>query len=233
MGPGGMRAAENYDWIAYSIDVLSAFAANGGRRAVVCGSCAEYDWRQPGPYAEASAQLSSASEYGVAKAALAKVFADLCRTHGLSGAWARPFFMYGPGEAGHRLVAGVVRSLLADREAHCTAGTQRRDFLHVDDVAAAIVAILESGVEGPVNVASGDVIELRALIGEIARQIGRPELIRLGARPMPADEPDEIAADIGRLTHEVGFRPRFDLSHGIADTIAYWKSQHIDIAEIT
>ncbi len=64
-------------------------------------------------------------------------------------AWGRVFFLYGPGEAPGRLVASVARALLAGERAATGDGTQIRDFLHVDDVAGAFAALLDSDVTGP------------------------------------------------------------------------------------
>ena len=77
----------------------------------------------------------------------------------------------------------VITSLLAGREALCSDGLVERDFMHVADVAAALIAVLESDVTGPINIASGCCLPLRDVISRIAEEIGRPELVRLGARP--------------------------------------------------
>ena len=60
------------------------------------------------------------------------------------------------------------------------------------------------------------------MIQSIGTQIGRPDLIRLGARPSPANEPPRLAASVRRLTEEVGFRSIRTIDDGIADTIAWW-----------
>ena len=226
MAPGNTVAVQNYDWIAHSIGLLRAFAAEGGQRALLCGSCMEYDWRLPGPYAEDTAPLTSPFPYGHAKAGLFRIFQDFCATQGLSGAWARPFFMYGPGESERRLAADVALSLLKGEDARCSDGWQKRDFMHVADVAGAMAALYDSGCEGPVNIATGQTVELRSFITEIARQIGREDLVRFGARPTPPNEAAEIAADVTRLTRDIGFHPEFTLETGIADTIASWQ-RHI------
>lgn len=172
---------------------------------------------------EAETPLRPASPYGAAKLALATAFASICAATGLSGAWARPFFMYGPGEAPRRLAADVILSLLRGEHARCTHGRQRRDFLHVADVGDALAAILDSGAEGPVNVGAGAAIPIADLAMEIARQIGAPDRLQLGARPAPPDDPALIEADTGRLGREIGWQPRFDLESGIADTIGWWR----------
>jgi nucleoside-diphosphate-sugar epimerase len=86
-----------------------------------------------------------------------------------------------------------------------------------------MVAVLESDATGPINIASGCCLPLRDVIGRIAEQIGRPELVRLGARPNSGSEPPRLAAVIHRLRDEVGFRPVRSLDQGLAATIAWWR----------
>src|SRR3982074_2423439 len=107
----------------------------------------------------------------------------------LSTAWGRIFFQFGPDEHPDRLVASVIMNLLSGREALCTHGRQIRSFLHVADLGAAFASLLDSGIEGPVNIGSEERIALADFIERIARQIGRPDLVRLGARSAPTAEP--------------------------------------------
>ena len=97
----------------------------------------------------------------------------------------------------------MIVNLLAGREARCTHGRQIRSFLHVEDVGAAFAALLASAVQGPVNIGSGERIAIAELLERLARDIGRPELLKLGARPAPPGEPAVLVPDIGRLRGEV------------------------------
>jgi len=107
--------------------------------------------------------------------------------------------------------------------ARCTHGEQVRDFMHVEDVAAAFVALLDSDVQGVVNIASGAPLPLKEVIYTIADQLGRRELVQLGAIPANAADPAILIADIGRLRDEVGFRPCYSLKNGIALTVESMK----------
>ncbi len=215
-------APDNLDWVAASLALHRAFAAAGGRRAVCAGTCAEYDWSHA-ELDEATTPCTPATLYGTAKDALRRLL--MASPEGVSLAWGRVFFLYGPGEAPGRLVSDVVTALLAGQEARCGEGLVQRDFMHVADVAGALVALLASDVTGPVNIASGECLPLRRVIDEAARQIGRPDLLRYGARPSPPGEPTRLAAATRRLREEVGFTPRFPLDAGLADTIAWWRGR--------
>jgi nucleoside-diphosphate-sugar epimerase len=143
----------------------------------------------------------------------------------LSSAWGRLFFLYGPHEYEERLVASIIRSILQDHPALCSHGEQVRDFLYIEDAADALAALLDSDVTGPVNIASGVPLRLSELIQEIAAQLGRPDLIRLGARPTAPNEPSLLVADVGRLRDEVRWAPQYELTRGLNETINWWKSQ--------
>ena len=169
--------------------------------------------------------------YGVTKDALRRVSSAYAEREGLELAWGRLFFLYGPREDPGRLVASVIRSLLAGNAVEVTAGKQRRDFLHVEDVAGALVALLESTVCGPVNIASGRPTAVADVVDRIGELIGRPELVLRGALPDRSDEPPLLVADVARLRDEVGYRPRWGLTDGLADTIRWWEQQDETPAE--
>uniref|UniRef100_UPI003F7303C8 GDP-mannose 4,6-dehydratase n=1 Tax=Polymorphobacter sp. TaxID=1909290 RepID=UPI003F7303C8 len=97
---------------------------------------------------------------------------------------------------------------------------QRRDFIHVDDAAAALVALLQSPATGAVNIASGTARPLREIIGTAAALAGDAALVDWGARPRQPGEPEVMEADTRRLHDEIGFTPRWTLEAGLADMVA-------------
>jgi len=217
-------APENRTWLAASRQLVRSFAAAGGRRIVAAGTCAEYDWSHA-MLCEADTPLAPATDYGVCKDALRSSLAADAPALGLSWAWGRIFFLYGPHEAPGRLVSDVVAGLLAGRRVAVSAGLQERDFMHVADVARAFVDALDGDVVGPFNVASGEVVPVRRVVEQLGAATGRSELIDFGARPSPPNDPPRMAADVRRLRQEIGFVPRFELADGLRDTVAWWRGQ--------
>ncbi len=224
------NSAENHRWLEASRYLLRGFAEHGGVRAVMAGSCAEYDWSRVEVCDERSSALADAgaaspTPYAACKIAMQRSLAEFGDREKISTAWARIFFQFGPHEHPDRLVPSVIRNLLLNREAPCSLGTQIRSFLHVADVGAAFAAVLDSAAEGPINIGSGERIAVADLIDRIARQIGRPELIRLGARPTSTREPRLLVPELHRLIDEVKWRPRLTLNEGLRDTVAWWRGQ--------
>lgn len=222
-------SADNARWLDAGRALLREFLTLGGVRVVMAGSCAEYDWSRAGVCSESGSPLADAddaapSPYASCKLAMSRELSAACNAAGASGAWGRIFFQYGPHEHPRRLVPDVIRSLLAGREAHCSAGTQVRSFLHVADVGGAFAALLDSEVQGAVNIGAAERLPVAGLIDVIARQIGRRDLVRLGTRPAPAGEPALLVPDVTRLRDELGWRPRFGVEDGVADTIAWWRA---------
>lgn len=220
------EAPENKDWVRASRELLTAFAEYGGKRAVIAGTCAEYDW-EGGECREDSTPLRPASLYGSSKMELHNILASLS---GLSFGWARIFYVYGPWEDPSRLVAYVTRSLLQGRPAICSDPHHARDFLHVEDVASALVALLSSSVEGAVNIGSGEQATIGDLLSKIGYYLGRPHLLQFdGGRS--AGGPPAFWANTDRLKNEVGWTPRYDLNQGLEQTIEWWRSSMTDMVQ--
>ncbi len=220
-------STENFRWVQSSLDLFQAFAHNGGQRIVAAGTCAEYEWGLDAPCSENETPLKPATLYGACKHALRIMLEAYAAQEGLSVAWGRIFFLYGPRENPGRFVASVIRSLLLNEAARCSHGRQMRDLLHVADVADAFVALLDTNVRGAVNIASGRPVTLRDVAHEIGRKLNRRELIELGAVAPPANEPLSLLADVRRLSEQVGWKPSRDLSDGLDETIAWWR-RHLD-----
>lgn len=224
--PGAFWTSErNLDWVAASLRLLSEFAAHGGRRAVLAGTCAEYAWAPETHCVEGSTPLEPATLYGAAKHALHGLAAAHARQRGYALAWGRIFFVFGPHEDPRRLGGSVASALAAGRPAPTSHGEQVRDFLFAPELAEAFVTLLASDVTGAVNVASGRPVALRELILALGEASGRPELVELGARPANATEPASLTADVGRLRDEVGWEPTRSLEQGAQETMDWWQQR--------
>lgn len=225
--PGRLLSSpENIWWVQASLELLREFREHGGVRAVMTGSGYEYSWDQEdGRCSEEDTPLDPATLYGVSKNALRQLASAYAEVAEMSAAWARLFFMYGPHEHPDRLVASVIRSLLQGQPALCSHGRQLRDYLYVEDVADALVALLQGPTQGAINIGSGEPTALKDIVMAIGAMLGRPDLIRLGALPARENDVARVVADTRRLRSELPWRPRFDLDTGLRRTIEWWHTR--------
>ncbi len=218
-----VTSLDNLQWVRSTLHLVEAFVGNGGRRIVCAGTSAEYDWHF-GRCSEADTPLRPASLYGACKHSLQAIVDRLAAQFGFSYAWGRVFFLYGPEELAERLIPSIIRAALDGSPLTLRHANQIRDYLHVDDVAAAFVSLLQSDVDGPVNIGSGRAVSLLEIGRTVESQVGR----ELHIETAESDTPDEypvVVADVTRLQTEVGWRPRYSLEEGIADAIAWWAAQ--------
>jgi nucleoside-diphosphate-sugar epimerase len=221
--PGAYRTSpENFRWVQASLALLQAFADQGGRRAVMAGSCAEYDARH-GLCSEDRTPTSPATTYGVCKHALGLLGEAFARQADLGWAWGRIFFLYGPHERPERLVPSVILALLRGEPAVIRHAGHTRDFLHVADAADAFAALLDGPVTGAINIASGSGVGLGDLAKRIATRLRRTDLLRLETAPEAPSDPPAQVGEVRRLSEEVGWTPRYDLERGLDETIAWWR----------
>jgi nucleoside-diphosphate-sugar epimerase len=217
-------ARDNLDWAAASLVLLRAFLDQGGQRAVMAGSCAEYDWIGEGILMESS-PIRPATPYGVAKDLVRRAVCAANDHFSASVAWGRVFWLYGPQEAAGRLVSDVAAALSEGRPTDVSEGRQIRDFLHVDDVASAFVAALENGWSGPFNIGAGEGVSVRQVIETLAQASGRRDLVRFGARATSPSDPPLLVADTRVLREEFGWAPAISMQQGLALTYDWWKKR--------
>ena len=217
------HSLENLRWVQSSLELVKYFRACGGKRLVVAGSCWEYDLHY-GYLQEDITPDGHNSLYGTCKSGLSRMLAAYSLETGLSSAWGRIFYVYGPYENPGRVVPYVINRLLNNEAALCANGEKVLDYLYVKDVAAALVALLQSNVNGTVNVASGVPICLKDLLAKIGQKMGKANLIAFNGKPQVSDEPGFIVASSKKMGTQVGWEPAYNLEVGLDETIIWWKT---------
>ncbi len=207
---------QNFRWLEASVAMLRVFQDCGGQRVVMAGTCAEYDWSF-GYLLEGRTPCQPVHLYGVCKNALHDLAKSFCNQSGIGFAWGRIFFVYGPGEPPSKLVSSVARAILRSERAHCAQPKLIRDYLYVEDVASAFVALLDSDVQGAVNIASGMPRTLSGIARTVAMMLGAEAQLSFG--DVACTDPPVLLGDNRRLAREVGWVPVFSLEEGLARTI--------------
>ena len=215
-------SALNVDWVGATARLARSAADAGARRFVGTGTCYEYDWPADADCDELTTVVKPATLYAVSKDATRRLLESYFTDSGLSFAWARLFFLYGPGEDRRRLVPSVARALVAGVDAPCSKGLACRDFMDVRDAGAALARLTLSSAEGALNIASGTAATVADIAQALGRLAGRQDLVRLGANPDRPGEPLRITASIARLRAIDGFSEPVNLELGLADALRYW-----------
>ena len=218
-----------YDNLMIATNVIEAARRVGVKKLLFLGSSCIYPRLAPQPMSE-DALLTGPLEptnqwYAVAKIAGLKMCAAYRRQYGSDFISAQPTNLYGPGDSFDLEASHVVPALIAKtHRAKATGakeveiwgtGAPRREFLHVDDLADALVFVMErySG-ELHVNVGWGEDVSIRELAALIAEVVGYK-----GGFRYAADKPDGAPRkllDVSRL-NALGWRPRIALRDGLAD----------------
>lgn len=211
-------SVENYGWMYVTKNLVQCFINSGGKRFVISGSCAEYDWKQS-TYIENVSAIAPNTLYGQIKNLTRIAVENMAKENNISYGWGRIFYLYGNGESAGRLVPIAIDCLSRGERLKCTEGKQLRDYMHVQDVASAFCLFLDGKVNGVVNIASGKSVEISRIINMVAVHLGACELVDYGALKSRESDPNEICADVTRLTNEVGFKERWTLREGILNTV--------------
>lgn len=211
-------APHHLDWVQASLGLLRVFAESGGKRAVLAGTSAEYD-NGESLCDEVATLLNPSSLYGVCKGSLRQIAFPFAQSAEISLAWGRLFGLYGPGDDERRPIPTLTSSLLQGGPVPCPHGEHERDFLHVYDAGDALVELLDSEVNGPVNIASGRPVTLREIAENLAEITGGNDVLKNEETVAAADAPAQITAATSRLNDEVGWRPALTLKEGLRSMV--------------
>jgi len=205
----------NLVWVSASLNLLKAFKYAGGRRVLMVGTSAEYDWTTP-PLQEDNSTIRPKSLYGVCKNALREIVESYCIQEELSWVWTRLFCVYGPMENPKKLFSKTAVSLINNELVGFTGGHEHRDFLHVHDVALAIVAVLGSGLSGPVNIGSGQAVSIREFVELVALVLGKSDMLVFKDDPNICLVREEcVVASTIKLVAGTGWHARLPLAKGV------------------
>ncbi len=237
---GGIHANETYpadfirDNLLIQTNVIDAARKAGAEKLVFLGSSCIYPRMAPQPISEESLLTGPLEEtnqwYAIAKIAGIKMCQAYHRQYGFSAISLMPTNLYGPGDnftpVNSHVIPGLMRrfheACLENRDSVAVWGTGNalREFLHVDDMAAATLACFERyDDEEIVNIGSGEEVSIRELAALMAKVTGFAGRIVFDASK-PDGTPRKIV-DIKRL-FSLGWKPRHTLAEGLEQTYRWF-----------
>lgn len=243
---GGIHANNSYpvdflaDNLAIQTNVITAAHTNGVEKLLFLGSSCIYPKFAEQPIIEdalMTGPLEPTNEwYAIAKIAGIKLCQAYRKQYGANFISAQPTNLYGPGdnynlETSHVLPA-LLRKFHEAKEAGKSevvvwgSGTPLREFLHVDDLADALVFLLKnySGVI-PLNVGSGVEVTIRELAETIAKVIGYEAQLTFDA-----NKPDGTPRKLMNSTRlmQLGWKSKIKLSDGLKSTYEIFQTLNAD-----
>jgi GDP-L-fucose synthase len=227
-----------YDNLMIQANVIHAAYRQAVRKLLFLGSSCIYPKHAPQPMKEEyllTGPLEPTNEpYAVAKIAGIKLCQAYNRQYGTRYISLMPTNLYGPNdnfdlETAH-VIPALIRKFDTAKEEGAPyvtvwgTGTPRREFLHVDDLAAACLFLMAHYDENePINVGTGEDLPIAELAAMIKEVVGyRGEIVYDRSKP---DGTPRKLLDVTRL-RRLGWRPKIGLEEGLRDTYA-WYRRHL------
>jgi len=229
-----------HDNLAIELNIVSEAFDAGVRRLIFLGSSCIYPRLAPQPLKEEYLLTGLLEEtnrpYAVAKIAGIELCRSLNREFGTDYLCAMPTNLYGPGDNFDLATSHVLPAMIRkfhDAKANGNepvqlwgTGTPRREFLHVDDLARALVFLLESVStatlpEGMINIGTGKDVSIRELSELVQRIVGHTGPIEWD--PAKPDGTPRKLLDVG-LLRALGWTPSFTLEEGIRTTYEWYRT---------
>jgi len=139
----------------------------------------------------------------------------------------RLFPPYGPGDQERRLIPYVIGCILKDTPPNLTTGKQEWDFVYIDDIVGAFLAVLKMGhaKDGHMvyNIGTGQPASVRTIVEKIRKSLNSRIDLPWGSVPHRANEVWFNSADISRAETELGWTPATGIDEGLDRTIAWFR----------
>jgi nucleoside-diphosphate-sugar epimerase len=144
--------------------------------------------------------------------------------HGVDTTIVRIFNTYGPrmDPKDGRVVSNFIVQALEGKPLTVYGdGKQTRSFCYVDDLVRGIVALIESGEEGPINIGNPGEFTMLELAEKVLHHTKSKS--ELTYQPLPGDDPLQRKPVIEKAKEKLGWEPTIQLDEGLQKTIAYFK----------
>ena len=222
-------------------NVIDAAWRCGTEKLVFLGSSCIYPRLCPQPIREEyllSGPLEPTNEwYAIAKIAGIKLCQAYRREYGFNAISLMPTNLYGPGDSfdpqNSHVLPALIRRFHEARQSGASAvtiwgsGSPRREFLHVDDLAEAIIHLMNTYDSGEiVNVGCGEDLTIRELAAMVASVVGYTGELRFDTS-RPDGTPRKLL-DVTRI-RQLGWAPRVPLRAGLEATYAWFQTHITDL----
>jgi nucleoside-diphosphate-sugar epimerase len=212
-----LESPANEQHLRWSEHLVRKLPELGVRHIVGVGTCLEYQAGET-PLREDTSPTTTTTAYARCKNAFRELLFAASAQAGFSGCWGRVFYPYGVGEHPARLSSSLIQKIRRGETLVLKTPRSTKDYIYIDDLAAAILVTVEKKFRGTINWGTGVGISVRQIADTVAALLGRPELVE-EVSPAVADPSGHIVSDASRL-RSLGWQPAFDLRRGLETMIA-------------
>jgi UDP-glucose 4-epimerase len=213
-----------------TMNVLEAARQAGVKRVMFAASSSAYGDSETLPKIETMPAIPR-SPYAANKVACEAMMSAYSASYSLDTVSLRYFNIFGPRQSPDNAYAAVIaafaKAILNGQHPQIYGdGEQSRDFTYVDNVVLAnlLAAISEQPLKGVVlNVACGQRVTVTELAQEMAKQLGRPDLMPI-YRPHRAGDVKHSLADLSLTTARLGYRPVVGFQEGLTIALKWYAS---------
>jgi nucleoside-diphosphate-sugar epimerase len=207
-----LESPENENYLDWSLGLAHRLRALGTNHIVGVGTCIEYLITNE-PLSEMHTPVDPTTLYARCKNALrATLEADACK-NGWRFCWGRVFYPYGAGEHPARLCSALIQKLRRGEKLVLKTPHSTKDYIYIEDLAAAILLTVEKQFTGTMNWGTGIGVSVRQIADAIGAMVGRPELVE-EVSPAEVDPLGYVVADATRLK-ALGWRQQVSLEQGL------------------
>jgi nucleoside-diphosphate-sugar epimerase len=213
-------------------------------RVIIVGSAAEYGLR--GEAVDENAICKPEGEYGIAKLAQSQIAQSFARRYDLPVIIGRVFNVYGNTER-HLAIASLAAQIVQAEALYPLPSQLQvynlrswRDFIHVDDVAGALMALSEINTQNEMsgqvyNIASGKSMPLSAVLDLLLEcsQLRGDVLKKVELKLHGLQQKDVSWADISKIRQHTGWEPKITMESGLARELHYWRANIADTIALT
>ncbi len=209
--------------LKYGLNLFKELAELGCKKIICTGSCWEYGQKQ-GKLNEDS-PIRPSSAFVAAKNALHWLGKEIAKENNMQFIWTRLFYVYGHGQREKSLIPYIIKCVKEGKKPEIKTPSARNDFIYVEDVAKAIVIILEKCNQSTVyNIGSGHSTSIHDIIKIVYSELNlqykpKDKLFKSDNPPF-----DNFWADISEIKKEIGWEPKITIKEGIQKTINYYQN---------
>ena len=181
------------------------------------GTCIEYQIGNE-VLSEERTPIAPATTYARCKNELRLQLEQAAAAAGSGFCWGRVFYPYGPGEHPSRLCSSIIAKLSRGEAVELKTPDSTKDYIYIDDLAAALLTVVEQRFSGSINLGTGSGVSVRDIAETLGGLMGKPQLVA-ETQPAEADPLAFVVADGTRL-RGLGWRPATDLRTGLEKLLA-------------